>query len=311
MSNKSPTDAAKRCEEWILLFSWERFRNNRNEVFDALPDVSDIDIETLTSLLRAFFTKHNVPLMPIDEANGSKGHAVYNNRFYDEQRDGSRRSADEIVPYLMELVKPRRVVDVGCGVGTWLATFVGKGVEHVLGIEGSWVKGQNVLIPEHQFSYMDLRYPLEIDERFDLAVSVEVAEHLPMSSAESFISSLCRLAPIVCFSGAIPLQGGTCHINEQWPKYWIEQFARHDYQCLDCLRGRLWENDRIGPYYAQNMFLFCSQEAIESNDRLQKLYERQAEGGCKNIQTYVHPKVYLSSILNGLFAGVSLGGIEQ
>ena len=48
----------------------------------------------------------------------------YAEQFYAEQREGSLCSAREVVPLILELVNPRSVVDVGCGVGTWLSVFV-------------------------------------------------------------------------------------------------------------------------------------------------------------------------------------------
>jgi hypothetical protein len=53
--------------------------------------------------------------------------------------------------------------------------------------------------------------PEHLVGRFDLAVCLEVAEHLPPERAESFIRELCDLAPVVLFSAAIPGQGGTGH----------------------------------------------------------------------------------------------------
>lgn len=74
---------------------------------------------------------------------------------------------------------------------------------------------------------------------FDLAVSLQVAEHLPPSSAKGFIDSLAKLAPVVLFSAAIPLQAGAEHLNEQWPEYWAALFKTHDYLPIDCIRGRM------------------------------------------------------------------------
>lgn len=65
----------------------------------------------------------------------------------------------------------------------------------------------------------DLTQPLSLGRKFDLCVSMEVAEHLPPSRADSFVADLVGLAPVVLFSAAVPEQGGTNHLNEQWPDY--------------------------------------------------------------------------------------------
>ena len=41
----------------------------------------------------------------------------YDRRFFERQRDGARRSARRLVPVLLELIHPKSVVDIGCGVG--------------------------------------------------------------------------------------------------------------------------------------------------------------------------------------------------
>jgi hypothetical protein len=51
-------------------------------------------------------------------------------------------------------------------------------------------------------------------KRFDLAISLEVAEHLPEGSAGALVSTLIEAAPVVVFSAAIKGQSGTNHINE-------------------------------------------------------------------------------------------------
>ena len=46
----------------------------------------------------------------------------YDKRFYQSQQDGSLRSAEIILPLVDDLIHPSNVLDVGCGVGTWLST---------------------------------------------------------------------------------------------------------------------------------------------------------------------------------------------
>src|SRR5205085_11975533 len=109
-----------------------------------------------------------------------------------------------------------------------------------------------------RFRAIDLREPFELPRTFDLAVSLEVAEHLPASSASAFVESLTRLAPAVLFSAAVPHQGGWNHLNEQWPQYWAEIFARHGFFPVDCLRERFWDRPNVRWWYAQNMVLYLA-----------------------------------------------------
>ena len=126
-------------------------------------------------------------------------------------------SAKEVVPHILELLRPESVVDVGCGVGSWLAVFREHGIEAFLGVDGAYVDGDLLQIPLEKFLPPDLSKPLQLDRRFDLAVSLEVAEHLPEECAATFVASLVALAPVVAFSAAISHQGGHQNVNEQWP----------------------------------------------------------------------------------------------
>ena len=139
----------------------------------------------------------------------------YDRVFYEGHADKARSSAEAIVPVVMELVAPTSVVDLGCGLGTWLATFGRHGVHDYLGVDGEWVERGMLEIAEDRFRTAQLDRPFRLDRRFDLAVSLEVAEHLPEHAASGFVDTLVRLAPCVLFSAAIPHQGGLRHLNEQ------------------------------------------------------------------------------------------------
>lgn len=183
----------------------------------------------------------------------------YDPKFYRELAS-SQESAREILPLVLDVVKPASVIDIGCGTGNWLAIARELGVGEVLGIDGPWVKAQ-LAIPAEKFIEHDLSTPLRLDRRFDLALSLEVAEHLPGSAAETFVRSVCDTADVVLFSAAIPGQGGRHHMNEQWPAYWAELFQRFGYCCYDFVRPRIWNNPRVTWHYAQNALLFAHPES--------------------------------------------------
>jgi SAM-dependent methyltransferase len=184
----------------------------------------------------------------------------YDQRFYQDNGPGSSRSAAEVVPYVVSLVRPASVVDVGCGSGTWTAEFLRCGVSSVLGIDGEYVDRGSLRISPSDFLAADLETPLNVPKTFDLAISMEVAEHLSASRAESFVEDLTKLAPFVLFSAAIPTQFGRHHINLQWQSYWQALFSQHRYQAVDCLRPRFWSNQRISFWYRQNMLLYVDED---------------------------------------------------
>jgi cyclopropane fatty-acyl-phospholipid synthase-like methyltransferase len=160
----------------------------------------------------------------------------YSEGFYSVQQEGSRRSAEIVLPIVLELLKPTSVIDVGCGVGAWTRVLEAH-VLDVVGVDGDWVPADS---RSSSFVARDLEQSLSVDRTFDLAICMEVAEHLSPAVAERFISDLARLAPAVLFSAAIPQQGGTQHRNEQWQSYWAELFQRHGFWPHDVIRPRVW-----------------------------------------------------------------------
>lgn len=193
----------------------------------------------------------------------------YDERFFEEIEEGSQRSAQEVVPLVLEIIQPKSIIDVGCGTGTWLSVFRDHGVEDIWGIDGDYVSKQMLHIPEERYLTLDLRQPARLERQFDLVVSLEVGEHLPTEVADTFVDSLVGLGPVVLFSAAIPFQVGTNHINTQWPEYWVALFERRGYLVIDALRKRIWQNGKVKYWYAQNMLLFARNNYIEAHPTLE------------------------------------------
>lgn len=214
---------------------------------------------------------------------------AYNAEFYERQREASFRSAEVVLPTLMRLVSFSSAVDVGCGVGTWLRALIERGVSDVLGIDGDYVSRAALQIPEDRFLPRDIRLPLALDRRFDLAMSLEVAEHLPAECAAALVRSLVGMAPVILFSAAIPFQGGTNHVNEQWPEYWANLFRSHGYAPIDCIRPDIWNDPRVEWWYAQNTLLYANEEGMARNPALVEFCTRTSLVPL----CVVHPKNYL------------------
>ena len=128
----------------------------------------------------------------------------YTTSFYEENREGSRRSAEAVVPLVMQFVRPQSVIDIGCGVGTWLSVFKEHGVGDFYGVDGSWVDRSALEIPTERFLEEDLTGPFRLDRSFDLVVSLEVAEHIAPRYADAFVDSLSGLGDLILFSAAVP-----------------------------------------------------------------------------------------------------------
>lgn len=129
--------------------------------------------------------------------------------------------------------------------------------------------------------------PLRLGRRFDLAVSLEVAEHLPERRAKQFVANIVEHAPCVLFSAAIPYQRGTDHVNEQWPDYWAALFAERGYVVLDGLRPLVWSNPAVFGFYRQNVLMFATPDVVDAHPLLARDRERTVDSQI----SIVHPEL--------------------
>lgn len=218
---------------------------------------------------------------------------LYTERFYNAQKTGSLRSAEKILPIVAEFVHPRSVIDVGCGVGGWLAVWqnlMGKGGGIIYGADGDYVDRSQLFIAEENFHPMNLEERITLNRRFDLAMSLEVAEHLTPDRGDSFVEDLVNLSNVILFSAAIPKQGGTNHINEQWQSYWAQKFLQFGYVGIDCIRPKIWANDLIAWWYRQNVILYVYRSVLYRYPELQDFYLKHRD---ITIYDLVHPKTFL------------------
>jgi SAM-dependent methyltransferase len=188
---------------------------------------------------------------------------AYNSAFFDELVLGTEESAQTVVPLVYELLKPASVLDVGCGAGTWLAAWRSAGVPEVVGVDGDYVDRTKLQIPSDAFVPTNLQQSFSLGRTFDLVQTLEVAEHLDEANADTFVESLASHGDTILFSAAVPGQGGTHHVNEQWPSYWVEKFAGAGYTCYDFLRQQIWTDRRIMWFYRQNILLFARGRALD------------------------------------------------
>ena len=206
------------------------------------------------------------------------------------QEARNRDSARTILGIVFRHASPRSVLDVGCGLGTWLSVAQGLGVSDVVGVEGQWLDVSRLRVEPELVTACDLEQGFSLGRRFDLAVCLEVAEHLSEPAGERLVASLCNHGDLVLFSAAIPYQGGHHHINEQFPSYWQSRFATHGFRPIDLVRPHVWDDPGVLWWLRQNTLLFAHERAVAANDSLRR------EAAIPRPLSLVHPDVYLSRV---------------
>ena len=197
----------------------------------------------------------------------------------------------EIVPFIYEIFKPNSVVDVGCGLGTFLKVFSECGVNEITGFEGIWINEKKLHVPMKKVEIVDLETDNWAKGTFDIAISLEVAEHLKPSIERQFVKNLTSLSEVIIFSAALEGQGGQNHINEKPLESWIGIFNDFGYHFFDVFREKFWNSKNINWWYKQNMFLVLKEDSkwINSFNSYPKDFE---------IMSFVHPDCLRKSYIN-------------
>lgn len=172
-----------------------------------------------TSFSRAILTVKN-------KMEGTASHAdVYDAVYYANYSDEMEQSTIGIAESMIKHLNPHSIVDIGCGSGEVLSEFAKRGIQ-ACGADFSPAalaicrnKGLTVCS-------LDIEDVHSLPNwRADVALSIEVAEHLPAGLADHYAGVLTAIAQkAILITAAPPGQGGTDHVNEQPKAYWIEKF---------------------------------------------------------------------------------------
>jgi len=227
--------------------------------------------------------------------------SVYNKRFFDMQSEGSAASAAKVVPTIVDLIEPKTVLDVGCGRGFWCNAFENKGVK-AYGLDGPWSK-DGFQGPKDQFIAFDVlgsnppfRPNLPIP-KFDLVTTFEFLEHIDPPKAEPIVDLITSVTDVVVAGASPPGQGGTHaghhHVNEQWPDYWQDLFAKKGFVAFDFLRPIIWNLEGVEPFYIMNPIGYFRGGPSE---KVVAAAEAAALANLRNPLGLVHPGMFLRKV---------------
>ena len=281
-------DQFKRTQDNIFAKIFEQTENTRQDLFQKIYEETENTRQELSGkiyreaddtrkavkrvwklerTLRAGFQNVYLANCLNTHNAGSAVSMTYDDIFYFENRAGSVMSARAILSTLLPHLECRSMVDFGCGTGTWLWVAHSFGVESIRGLDGDYVPPRQLMIPQDCFCAVNLEEPVVLEKKYDLAISMEVAEHLHKESADTFVESLCNAADTILFSAAHPGQGGDGHINEQPMTYWTSKFGKHGF--LPVKIRQLFEgNEDIESWYRENIVLYVREakaRGVEKN----------------------------------------------
>ncbi len=161
----------------------------------------------------------------------------------------------------MGYFSPKSVVDIGCGAGIYLLEFKKRGIEDLLGIDGSPHAKEEFLLDKSSLDVFDLAEVYQFKKRYDLCLCLEVAEHLREEDADALVGNIITSSDNIVFTAAVPGQGPRSigHINEQPPEYWIEKFEKSNYkfqkEITEEMKSRM-EDKKVVWWIVNNLMVF-------------------------------------------------------
>lgn len=186
--------------------------------------------------------------------------ALYDDAYYENNVAASAVLAAPVMAgFIAGELRPRAVVDVGCGTGALLSALAERGVQGI-GYEWSDAALMYCITRGLRVMKFDLEQHNWLGDVYDVAICMEVAEHVDARHADACVKLLCQLAPVVVFSAAHPEQGGVGHVNEQPARYWIAKFKAlgylHEHTVSHAWREAWRNTGRVATWYWQNLMIF-------------------------------------------------------
>jgi SAM-dependent methyltransferase len=200
------------------------------------------------------------------------------------------KAAKAFMPFLNEIIEPQSVIDIGCGLGTWLKVFQENGVVNILGVDGAEINVELLAIERKAFHSHNLCETLNLGKKFDLALCLEVAEHLPLENSDNIIDSVVNHSDVILFSAALPKQGGQNHVNEQPFSFWVKKFNERGFVVRDTFRAKIWDNENIDWWYRQNIFL-VERGNILNQEKIPEYYHPMCYSTLSNMKDDISTKL--------------------
>ena len=250
----------------VEMAGWDRTRWVKDILYVYGESGTDPGLGALTAAAAQFFRgKPRYPRLASYRTPRRDLNAIYDEHFFSAyqglQREDIRTAAEMVV----QLLSPKRVLDVGAGPGQFVGRLRELGVD-AWGLDGSARAFDRADAAVRPYLWQeDVTADAERDawqRSYDLVSCMEVAEHVPAEYADALVRKLCgECAPggAIVFTGAPEGQGGHDHINCQPPAYWIEKFGTEGFSVDEAATATVkgeWVKIVRMPWYGQNVLVF-------------------------------------------------------
>ena len=186
----------------------------------------------------------------------------YNDKYYNRHFVRYREWENKVGEYLYNELKPNSVLDLGCGVGSYLEGFFNDGCTYLLGIELNFNKAKKYIV-NNIYPFViegDITIDLDLSCKFDCVISFEVGEHIEPDGTDIFIDNLTLYSnKYIILTAAPPGQRGTGHINLRSRDFWIKSIVSKGFSYRKDLVKRYrvaWKKFNVEKYIINNLMIF-------------------------------------------------------
>lgn len=190
--------------------------------------------------------------------------SLYNEKYHENHWTTFRLRNLNAAKIFHNVLEIKSVVDFGCSIGTYLEYFLSVGCE-IRGFEycldeckAQIEKVENL---SEFISFGDVSKEIKLDRKYEVSLSTEVAEHIPEERSDFLVDNLCSSAEnYIIFTAAKKDQGGTGHINCQYPEYWLEKFKQRGWDLnnslIDEIKSDMIPSGQVGGNAYPNVWSF-------------------------------------------------------
>ena len=189
---------------------------------------------------------------------------IYNEKYHIGRNDMTRYAAQVVIGELIKIMDIKTAIDLGGAIGVWIDELKKQlGEKFISGyvVDGDYIKDEIKLVKDNYITH-DLEERFSIDKKFDIAISLETAEHLTPERGESFVEDLTKLSDVILFSACIPVGESIDHLNEREVSYWAKLFDMNGYRAFDIIRPNIQHKKNIPWWYRNNIILYCKKDSV-------------------------------------------------